>query len=169
MSISYSGRNCLSDGLLWRHRRSCGAVFGLGSLKSSCFRMRLMATEIAQFDFVLYSGCVRRGVHLCGWGVRLLAGLDQHRRSPEAGGWERTSRNLGCPTNDRRAGLAGALHSRPRRGRRRLTLNASLRHDETSLCSRSSGIRSMKSSSKRTLGSVDRFRSPSHRRPASQT
>ena len=45
-----------------------------------------MATEIAEFDFVLCSGCVRRGVHLCGWGVRLLAGLDKHRRIPDAGG-----------------------------------------------------------------------------------
>ena len=31
--------------------------------------------------------------------------------------------------------LREALHFRPRRGRRRLKLNASLRHDETSLCS----------------------------------
>ena len=45
-----------------------------------------MSSETADLDFVWYSGCVRRGVHLCGWGVRLLAGLDQHRRSPDAGG-----------------------------------------------------------------------------------
>ena len=62
LSISYSGRNCLSDGLLWRHQSSCGVVFGLGSLKSSCLRMRLMASEITDFDFVLCSGCVRREI-----------------------------------------------------------------------------------------------------------
>ena len=39
--------------------------------------------------------------------------------------------------------LREALQFRPRRGRRRLTLDAFLRHDETSLCSRSPGIRSI--------------------------
>ena len=39
--------------------------------------------------------------------MRLLAGPDLLRRSPDAGGLERTSRNPGCPTNDRRAGCAG--------------------------------------------------------------
>ena len=74
LSTSYSGRNCLSDGLLLRHRRSCGAVFGLGSLKSSCFRMRLMATEIAEFDFCIIfwlcssgSSPLRMGSATAGW------------------------------------------------------------------------------------------------------
>ena len=68
-----------------------------------------MATEIAEFDFVLCSGCVRRGVHLCGWGVRLLAGLDKHRRSPDAGGLDghRATRDVRRTTEEQ--ALRGAL------------------------------------------------------------
>ena len=74
-------------------------LFGLPSTDHS--------DETTDLDYVLYLVVVRWRVHFCGWGERLLAGLDQHRRSPDAGDQDRTSRNPGCPTDDRRAGLAG--------------------------------------------------------------
>ena len=100
--------------------------------------MRLMATEIAEFDFVLYSGCVRRGVHFCGWG-----GL-RPAPSQVARNGHRATRDVRRTTEEQ--ALREALHFRPRWGRRRLKLNASLRHDETSLCSRSPGVLSIKTS-----------------------
>ena len=42
--------------------------------------------ETTDLDYVLYFGCVRLGVHLCGRGVRRLAGPDLHRRSLDGGG-----------------------------------------------------------------------------------
>ena len=45
-----------------------------------------LASETTDFDCVSDSGCDRWGVHLCGCGVRLLAGSGQHRRSPDRGG-----------------------------------------------------------------------------------
>ena len=39
--------------------------------------------------------------------MRPLNVPDRHSSSPERSGWERTSRNPGCPKDDRRAGLAG--------------------------------------------------------------
>ena len=74
LSISYSGRNCLSDGFLWRHRSPRRSVFRLGSLKSSCVRMRLMASEITDFVFVFVfwlcssgSSPLRMGSATAGW------------------------------------------------------------------------------------------------------
>ena len=64
--------------------------------------------ETTDLDYVLYFGC--RSLEcftFAGGGIRRLGGPDLHRRSPDAGGWGRTSRNPGCPMDDRRAGLAG--------------------------------------------------------------
>ena len=66
-----------------------------------------MASETTDMDYELYLGVVRWEVHFCGWGMRRLAGPDLHRRSPDGGDQDRTSRNPGCPMDDRRAGLAG--------------------------------------------------------------
>ena len=42
-----------------------------------------MAPETTDLDYVLQSGCVRRGIRLAGRVVRLLAGRGQHRRSSD--------------------------------------------------------------------------------------
>ena len=95
------------------------------------------------------------------------AGLDQHRRSPDGGGQERTSRNPGCPTDERRAGLAGGTAfptlqglktsdaerlPEARRDVSMLVISWCLEHHDLSFVH---------------SGSADRFRSACYGRPAS--
>ena len=119
-------------------------------LTSSMYRIR--AAFVEEFDLADEE-----------WDCQLVSTSTVTVRKQVARIGHRATRDVRRTTEEQ--ALREALQFRPRRGRRRLTLNASLRHDETALCSRSRRDPEHEVLTYVYSGSVVRFRSACCGRP----
>ena len=133
----------------WLHASCCLDCRGLVSDFDFAPAFEGHSDETTDLGYVLYFVVFRWGVHFCGWRIRRLAGQVMFAceewdcwlaSTTTVAVWTEVARIGHRATRDVRwtteeQALQEALHFRLRRGRRRLKLNASLRHDETSLCS----------------------------------